>query len=114
MSNSRDIRVAAGQFALRAGVNQVVVPLTGDVITAREACTDLTLVPAGQLATLTVKFPKAPAEGDEFCITSSFGITALTLDGNGRGILAPIGVLTTGGFATYKFRTFGSTWYRKG
>jgi hypothetical protein len=114
MSASREVRLAVSPFELRGGINQILVPVAAGVITAQPHVTDLTLIPAGVLATLTVKFPPSPDDGDEFTITSTTSITALTLDGAGKTVLAPIGTLTSGGFVTYKYRSFGASWYRKG
>ncbi len=57
---------------------QKVVPTAGQTITIGNNVSRLILNPAGTLATLTIKTPVTPYDGQEICIFSTQAVTALT------------------------------------
>ncbi|MEN9362167.1 MAG: hypothetical protein RL095_3702, partial [Verrucomicrobiota bacterium] len=70
---------------------------------------------ASTLATATVTFPASPNDGQEVTISSgAFGVTTLTLNGNGKTVNSPITTLAAHSWAKYKYVSAGNAWYRVG
>lgn len=88
------------------------VPLTGTTITLKDGIQDNLINPAGTLATLTVKLPATPDDGQILLLTFTKAITTLTVDGNGSTLVgtAPTSAAIGNRF-TYKFYT-GIGWIR--
>lgn len=90
-------------------------PTTGFSYTFAAGVQTLVMNPAGTLATGTITFPSAPADGMTIRFSSSQIITALTLTpGSGQSIVAAITSLVLGGSAQYIYRATNTTWYRIG
>ena len=71
------------------------------------------MTPAGTLATLTVKMPANPVDGQEVWISSTQVVTTLTHQGNSgqtlNGALATVAVNGNGGWV---YKLSSTTWYR--
>lgn len=86
------------------------IPITGDTLTTKVG--DNLIAPAGTLATLTVKLPASPVDGEIVTITFTKIITALTMDGNGNTLVGTaITAAAVGTRIEYKFYT-GIGWVR--
>lgn len=92
---------------------QFATPLTGATIDATQA-EQLVVKPAGTIAALTVNFPLAPYNGQVWGFVTTQIITALTMAATGKTISAALTAGTANGFATWKYRTADTNWYRVG
>lgn len=89
------------------------VPLTGASIQVAAGVYTLVLNPAGTLAALTVVFPQAPVDNQNFLLTSSQIVTALTLTpGAGSTINAAATSLAANVAIEYRFVLADLKWYR--
>ncbi len=100
----------------RAATYQLVVPTTGNTVSANGPTQLLLLQPAGTLATLTVVMPSAPVDGQRFKVYSSQTLTALTVNpATGQTINGTaITTLSAGTSFVYIYNGSNSTWYREG
>lgn len=88
-------------------------PVTGATVQYPNATSDVTLEPAGTLATLTVAFPTNPVDGQNIVVSTSQTLTALTLTTTVGTILnAPTTLLAGEAFA-YKYLLTQNKWFRK-
>jgi hypothetical protein len=71
----------------------------------------LVMNPAGTLATGTITFPAAPADGMTVTFSSTQIITALTLAGNGKTIVSAVTALLANQAASYVYRLSNTSWY---
>lgn len=110
---------ASGIFPARTP--QIVNPLTGDTVTATGGANAWLMInPAGVLATLTIKWPASPTNGDEFAISATIAgttasttvVTTLTTDGNGNAVVVPLTALTNGQVLRWRFFSATSQWVR--
>lgn len=76
----------------------VYMPATnGGTVNAPNGCEYVVLTPSGSLSTLTVVFPTAPNNADEFTIQSTQTIISLTVQsGNGGTVLHGFGTPALG------------------
>lgn len=89
--------------------------LTSGTVTAQDTKQDLVVVhDAASLAiTLTIAFPANPGDGQRFTVTSTLGVTTLTLT-SALSILNALTALVAGGFATWMYEASTNKWYRVG
>lgn len=100
-----------------ASAFQRVVPTTGFSQTINDNVGALILKPAGTLATGTITMPANPLNGQEVSIMSNQQITALTVNANsGQTISGTFSatIFTANAFATWKYVTTDTNWYRAG
>ena len=91
------------------------VPTTDFSITVPDSCGDLTLDPAGPLATGTIVMPANPRDGQGVAISSTQTVAALTLSPNtGQTIKGALTAIAANGYARYLYLAGTATWYRKG
>lgn len=92
---------------------EVVTPTAGTTITISDTTRYYVMTPAGLLATLTVKMPANPVDGQEVWITSTQVVTALTHQANAgqtlSGALTTIAIAGNGGWV---YKLSSTTWYR--
>lgn len=105
--------------SLNALPYQYNAPLTGATVAVLPTTGTLLLDPAGTIATLTVTLPTAAQliDGQEFAISSSQTVTALTLTpGAGTTVSNAPTAITISTTATYgyrfKYRLANTKWYR--
>lgn len=91
-----------------------VSPTNGTTETIPDLYSEYVMIPGGTLATLTLKMPANPIDGQEVCIKTTQAITALTHQGNGKSLLDALTTMAAGAYATYRYIGPSSTWYRKG
>jgi hypothetical protein len=104
----------ATSFVPSSSSYQKVVPLTGNTLTAGAGLGAFVIVPAGQLATLTVILPPNPADGQIFSISTTQNLVALTPQGAaGNTVVDAVGytVGANGGVA-WRFVIADLAWYR--
>ncbi|WP_372522163.1 hypothetical protein [Sulfuricaulis sp.] len=63
---------------------------------------------------ITVTFPATPIAGQELTLTLGTAYTEITLDGNGKTLVAGTIGVTVGSFGRWKYRAADTTWYRVG
>jgi hypothetical protein len=90
---------------------QYAAPSTGATVTANAGVHVLHLDPAGTLAALSVVLPASPANGQDFVISTSQTITALTITGT---IVGTLTTLALGGFARFNYSSSAAKWLRAG
>ena len=90
---------------------QYSVPTTGGTVTAGSNTRVMLLNPAGTLATLTVVLPASPVDGQDFIVSTSQILTALTITGT---IVGTLTTLALGGFARFVYSADSSKWFRCG
>lgn len=90
---------------------QYVAPTAGATVNANAGTEVLFLDPAGTLATLTVALPLNPVEGQDFTVSSSQIVTALTFTGT---IVGTLTTLALGGFARFVYSATAAKWFRCG
>jgi hypothetical protein len=103
-----------GAVAYTGGTYQA--PLAGDTITLANATSFLQLEPAGTIATLTIKMPIAPINGQKIDFATTQTVTTLTMDGNGKTLIgAPVSIAAgsgAGGAFSMRYRASNNSWYR--
>lgn len=67
---------------------------------------------AGTTLTLTIAFPATPFNGMIVSISSTNGITTLSLTATVGSIINGVGTMTTGGNAKYQYLTAQTKWYK--
>lgn len=93
-------------------------PTTGGTVTANANTPGLLITPAGTLATLTVKLPSSPVDGQQYWVASSQVLTAVTWQdsggtaGNVLGGQATIGATNRGQRFVYSLAN--TKWYAIG
>lgn len=93
------------------------VPLTGETISLPNYAQDVSIAPAGTIATLTLNMPAAPADGQDVRIAFGRAVTALThqvASGSGHTLKGALTAATARGFGTWRFRAQGKVWHRFG
>ena len=92
-----------------------VTPTAGTTITISDTTRYYVMTPAGTLATLTVKMPANPVDGQEVWITSTQILTALTHQANtGQTLRAALTTLAVDGRGGWVYKLSNTTWYRIG
>lgn len=89
-------------------------PTSGFTLPAGPHLAAYVLDPAGTLAAGTITMPSAPNDGDEFELSTTQTITALTVNAAAGQTLkgAPSTLAANAGVA-WRYRAFNATWYRK-
>jgi hypothetical protein len=89
-------------------------PFTGDLLLAAAGQGSFVLTPAAALATLEVRLPPTPVDGQVFTISTTMTISALTISGSGAAMIGTSGgpfVLAANGRAAWCFRSATNLWY---
>jgi len=68
---------------------------------------------ASLAVTLTIAFPSSPVDGQRFGVTSTLGVTTLTLS-SAITLVGSIATLAAGGFAEWMYDINSDKWYRIG
>lgn len=109
--------VALGGWPLRAiGANYAYqAPTTGATLTAAAHLGAYILEPAATLASLTIVAPSAPNDGDEFEVSTTQTVTALTINPAAGQSLKGGGpfMLAANGGVAWRYRAANTTWYRR-
>lgn len=91
---------------------QYEAPTSGSTVTASDNTSVLIVEPAGTLATLTIDMPASPRDGQMLNLVIIQVITALTMNGNGATLLAPLNGATVAlTRRTWYYREANTTWY---
>ena len=93
---------------------QKVVPTAGQTVTIGNNVSRLILNPAGTLATLTIKTPVTPYDGQEICIFSTQAVTALTSTASGSQTWnsAPSALTANAAASCWVYSLSNTTWDR--
>lgn len=94
-------------FTPLTGTTVAPVNNKGQTIAAR-------ITPAGTLANLTITFPPSPVNGQVFEISCSQIVSSLTCDGGSSTVADPLSSIAAGGFASWRYSSTGTTWFRRG
>lgn len=93
------------------------VPVTTDVISLPDHAEDVSILPAGTIAALTINMPLAPRDKQRVTIAFDQIVTTLTqqiASGSGHTLKGALAAATAKGFGTWMFRKQGKIWYRVG
>lgn len=91
------------------------VPVTTDVISLPDYAEDVSILPAGTIAALTINMPAAPRDKQRVNIFFDQVVTALTqqiASGSGHTLKGALTAATAKGFGTWMYRATGKVWYR--
>lgn len=86
-------------------------PTSGTTVTLSNTAYHTIIDPAAGLATLTVKMPASPVDGQVVDIRFSQAITALTIDGNGHSVAGAPTTAVLGANFTAIYKASNTTWY---
>ncbi|HWD29282.1 MAG TPA: DUF2793 domain-containing protein [Rhizomicrobium sp.] len=90
-------------------------PATGFAIAVSNTAGRLILDPAGTLASGTITLPAAPKDGQLLRLSTTQGITALTLaPATGQSVVGAPATLGANTSAEFTYRAANTTWYRTG
>ena len=109
-----DIVADTGAADAAAETVYVYTPLTGTTQAIPEDAEVVHVVPAGTIAAFTMTFPAAPYDGQEVVLTFDQIVTALTLTATPNTLKGTLTAATAQGFARWRYRSTGTTWYRVG
>lgn len=93
------------------------VPVTTDVISLPDYAEDVSIIPAGTIAALTINMPANPADKQRVTLAFDQIVTSLTQQissGSGHTLKGALTAATAKGFGTWMFRKQGKIWYRVG
>jgi hypothetical protein len=93
------------------------IPVTTDVITLPAYAEDVSIIPAGTIAALTINMPAAPRDKQRVILMFDQIVTALTLQvsaGSGHTLRGALTAATARGFGTWMYRAANKVWYRMG
>lgn len=93
------------------------VPVTTDVIDLPDYAEDVSILPAGTIAAMTLRMPVSPANGQVVRVAFDQIITTLTHQvgtSSGHTLKGALTAATAKGFGSWKFRKSNLTWYRVG
>lgn len=88
-------------------------PVTGNTVTASANTPGLLLTPAGTLATLTVRLPSSPIDGQQYWVATSQTITSVTWQdagGTAGNVIGGAASLALAG-ARFVYNASGTKWY---
>jgi len=92
-----------------------VTPTAGTTITISDTTKYYVMTPAGLLATLTVKMPANPIDGQEVVIASTQVVTTLTHQANvGQTLNGALTTIAANGYGSWVYKLSTTTWYRIG
>lgn len=92
---------------------EAVTPTAGTTITISDTTRYYVMTPAGLLATLTVKMPANPVDGQEVWITSTQAVTTLTHQANtGQTLNGGLATIAVNGNGGWVYRQSNTNWYR--
>lgn len=90
-------------------------PLTGTTVALPDDAEAVRFKHGSTIAALTVNPPGAPKDGQEFVMTFTSAVTALTMTGlNSQTIVGAMTAATAGGFGRYKYEKASNSWSRVG
>jgi len=92
-------------------VIQITTATTGTV-TAQDTKQDLVIVHDAAALTLTIQMPASPVDGQTVIVTTSGGITALTLSAVVGTIVSALGTLSIGSTGRYIYSAVQNKWFR--
>ena len=93
------------------------VPVTTDVISLPDYAEDVSIIPAGTIAALTINMPANPVDKQRVTLAFDQIVTALTqqiASGSGHTLKGALTAATAKGFGTWLYRKTGKVWYRVG
>jgi hypothetical protein len=93
------------------------VPVTTDIISLPDYAEDVSIIPAGTIAALTINMPANPRDKQRVTLAFDQIVTALTQQissGSGHTLKGALTAATAKGFGTWMFRKQGKIWYRVG
>jgi len=97
------------------GTTYVYTPLTGTSQAIPSDAEAVIIDPAGTIAALTLVMPETPYDGQELTLTFDAVVTALTMTpGTGQTLKGALTAGAVAGFATWRYRATGTTWWRVG
>ena len=89
--------------------------LAADVVSLPNDAEEVSILPAGTIATLTINMPAAPRDGQRVNIFFDQIVTTLTQQvaaGSGHTLKGALAAATAKGFGTWRYRATGKVWYR--
>jgi len=92
-------------------VIQITTATTGTV-TAQDTKQDLVIVHDAAALTLTIQMPASPVDGQTVIVTTSGGITALTLSAAVGTIVSALSTLGIGSTGRYIYSAVQNKWFR--
>lgn len=107
---------SAGDVPTRRSFEEYV-PVTTDVITLPDYAEDVSIIPAGTIAALTINMPALPRDKQRVTFAFDQVVTALTQQissGSGHTLKGALTAAAAKGFGTWMYRTQGKIWYRVG
>lgn len=117
-ADAKTINLWAGQADLSETRSfEEYAPVTTDVISLPSYAEDVSIIPAGTIAALTINMPLAPRDKQRVTIAFDQVVTALTqqiASGSGHTLKGALTAATAKGFGTWMFRATGKIWYRVG
>jgi len=117
-SDQRRINLWAGSVDVRTTQSFLeYVPVTAGVIALPDYAEDVSIVPAGTIAALTLTLPLAPRDKQRLNVTFDTIVTTLTMQvaaGSTHTLRGALTAATARGFATWMYRTSNKVWYRVG
>lgn len=93
------------------------VPVTTDVISLPDYAEDVSIIPAGTIAALTLNMPANPRDKQRVTLAFDQIVSSLThqiASGSGHTLKGALTAATAKGFGTWMFRAAGKIWYRVG
>lgn len=93
------------------------VPVTTDVISLPDYAEDVSIIPAGAIAALTINMPLNPRDKQRVTLVFDQSVTTLTqqiASDSGHILKGALAAATAKGFGTWMFRKKGKIWYRVG
>lgn len=91
------------------------VPVTTDVIDLPSHAEDVSIIPAGTIASLTLRMPVSPYNGQRVTLAFDQVVTSLTHavgTGSGHTLKGALTAATAKGFGSWLYRASNKTWYR--
>ena len=85
---------------------------TSGTVTAQDTKQDVTLIHDATALTLTIQMPASPVDGQTVIVTTSGGITALTLSAVVGTIVSALSTLGIGSTGRYIYSAVQNKWFR--
>lgn len=92
-------------------------PLTTETVSLPDYAEDVSILPAGTIAALTINMPANPTDKQRVTLIFDQVVTTLTqqiASGSGHTLKGALTAATAKGFGTWMFRKTGKIWYRVG
>lgn len=98
----------------RASQTTEVVAVNAGTTTIGDEVGTLFLTHPALIAAYTINMPATPVDKQKVVIASRSAVTAVTHNGNGNTLNAPLTALAANGYGTWQFVDSANTWYRIG